>query len=686
MRAMRFCAFLVAALIAHSSAHSIKHVIVLMEENRSFDHLLGWRSGINGVNKDMCNFVDPQDPSKGKFCVTDKAPNVAPCDPDHDLPPTTQKIFGPKAFYDNNLTDPTMSGFVAFEHARGEARTNSCLVMDLFSVEHLPVMNAMADEFVLFDNFFAALPGPTWPNRIFFLSGTSGGLTETSNPWFLGQTGVLFPQRTIFDQVRDAGLTWKNYVNDTPWELMMESIAHNSENVVLLEELFKDAREGTLPNFAFVNPRAGVNLSHGYGSNDMHPDHDVALGEQYYKDIYEALRASPQWNDTLFIVTFDEHGGFYDHVPTPMHCPAPGDGIPSYPDQFDFDRLGMRIATLLLSPWVPKGEVISDPPASVKPSPDSQYSLTSIIATVRKILNISEGNLTARDGWSATFEHILDQLPEPRTDCPTHLPDAMKPQITPQFEAKQPLNGLQQHFARVHSNVAGVPYPDHIKTQGSISEWLQDAFAVHKKRTAAWKASKKELGGTMRPKKVPRSKHAKPVTASAPVMSTALTVMCEPFIGMTPPYLASNWSVSLNNTAKFRTISTPVQALGRTTQFCLDGGDMTSGARVGISHCYPSADPAVNRDVSQQWVRVGGTIRPFQNQDLCLANTCLDDSPTAGLKSHISLAPCTDSLAQHWAWQGGAPGNVGYADEGMLANGDAIYAMVVDWNKASKHV
>lgn len=84
---------------------------------------------------------------------------------------------------------------------------------------------------------------------------------------------------------------------------------------------------------------------------------DMAAGEQYYKDIYEALRASPQWNDTLFIVTFDEHGGFYDHVPTPLNVPSPGDGEKSYPLRgIEFNRLGVRIPTLLISPWVPKGK------------------------------------------------------------------------------------------------------------------------------------------------------------------------------------------------------------------------------------------------------------------------------------------------------------------------------------------
>ncbi len=115
---------------------------------------------------------------------------------------------------------------------------------------------------------------------------------------------------------------------------------------------------GNLPSFAWINPRSGINVTSMEGSNDHHPDHDLALGEAFYKDIYEALRNSPQWNETVFIITYDEHGGYYDHVPTPLNVPPPGDVIKSYPDEgVLFDRLGIRIPTLIISPWVSKGWV-----------------------------------------------------------------------------------------------------------------------------------------------------------------------------------------------------------------------------------------------------------------------------------------------------------------------------------------
>ena len=108
----------------------------------------------------------------------------------------------------------------------------------------------------------------------------------------------------------------------------------------------------------------------------------MRAGEQLYKAVYEALRAGPKWNETLFVLTYDEHGGFYDHVPPPQHgVPPPADRYTSrgsYPDRgFKFDRLGVRIPTILASPWIPKGGVlVGEPPAAQKPTPTSQYAHT----------------------------------------------------------------------------------------------------------------------------------------------------------------------------------------------------------------------------------------------------------------------------------------------------------------------
>ena len=130
-----------------------------------------------------------------------------------------------------------------------------------------------------------------------------------------------------------------------------------------------------------------MNVTTGQGSNDQHPDHDVALGEALIKDVYESLRASPQWNETLFIVTYDEHGGFYDHV-VPPNAPAPeqATGAPSYPDPgYNFTQLGVRIPTVLVSPWIERGTVLSEPPQAQRPHNDSHYDLTSIMVCLIRL-------------------------------------------------------------------------------------------------------------------------------------------------------------------------------------------------------------------------------------------------------------------------------------------------------------
>jgi phospholipase C len=598
----------------------IKHVIVLMEENRAFDHLLGWRPGVNGLTGHEFN---PTFNRSRDIFVQRNASFIAACDPNHGTPETTQKIFGYRHWKDLNHSDPCMCGFVETEEILGNANTSYCGVMDMFTPQDLPIINALADNFVLMDRFFAAVPGPTWPNRMFFMSGTSGGSTETG-PWYHNHLGSLFPQKTFFKQVEEAGGNWKVYYNDTPWELFMEDLAHTPERIENLEAFFDDARSGTLPDFAFINPRSGINMTLGVGSSDQHPDHDVSVGEEYYKSVYEALRAGPQWNETLFVLTYDEHGGFYDHVAPPMHdIPPPGDGEKSYPDPFRFDRLGLRIPTLLISPWVPKGVVLSGPPAAQKPTPSSEYDLTSIMASTRKILPLLNGTpaLTDRDAWSATFEHVLTVLDSPRTDCPMHLPAPIPPQKGYlKVEAELPLNSLQTHISTVHAHLAGVPYPNHITRQKDVSNWLQTHFAKHKATTAAWKASKQSP---------PYDVHLIPKYT---------------------PNVTAGWHINRDTAVAFETVSAQVDGKD---EWCLDAGpNPAKFSEVTVSLCYPSRKPSHNRDTSQHWVFADdASFRPFAAQDLCVTNRQFSGSP------RLHLMPCDDSLQQHYAYEGTAPGH-----------------------------
>jgi phospholipase C len=171
-------------------------------------------------------------------------------------------------------------------------------------------------------------------------------------------------------------------------------------------------KEGKLPNYVVIEQRYfDLKLLPG---NDDHPSHDIAQGQRFVKEVYEALRSGPQWHETLLIITYDEHGGFFDHVPTPVAgVPSPDDIVSDAPVSFAFDRLGVRVPALFISPWIEPGTVVHRPSG---PEPTSQYEHSSIPATVKKIFDLPEF-LTKRDAWAGTFESVLTRA-TPRTDCP----------------------------------------------------------------------------------------------------------------------------------------------------------------------------------------------------------------------------------------------------------------------------
>eukprot|EP00756_Hemistasia_phaeocysticola_P010326 Hpha_TRINITY_DN15008_c2_g22::TRINITY_DN15008_c2_g22_i1::g.123944::m.123944/K01114/plc; phospholipase C len=467
-------AFLIAGMLGFASAkqhNKIKHIVVLMEENRAFDHMMGWFPGVNGLKGDEFNPYDTKDPSKGGVKVSKNAPYISPWGPNHCFNGTKEEIFGKAG--EAAAKDPTMDGFVETHYLANKSRyqNNWTIPMDMFTPERLPVMKALADNFAVFDRYFCSVPGPTWPNRIFQLMGTSKGDTKT-HVWH-PYTGLYFG-KTVFDQIEEVGLDWKFYYADAPLEMaLLEKILANPLKVHGWERFKKDIAKGELPAFSWVNPRWFVNKTSGEGCNSQHPDHDVRLGEALMKEVYESLRAGPAWNETLFIITYDEHGGFYDHVPPPMDIPQPDDSK-SFPDEgFDFKRSGVRIPTLLISPWVSKGLVIGKPDG---PTPTSEYELSSVIATAGKLFGFN-GFLTKRDAWAGTFEMHLNES-SPRSDCPMTLPDAPKSLGAEHAaaEAAKPLSELHEDIVEAFKNLRGdspLTQAGKVPTlQGDASEWI----------------------------------------------------------------------------------------------------------------------------------------------------------------------------------------------------------------------
>lgn len=626
----------------------IKHVVVYCLENRAFDHLLGGLPHVDGA-AGYQNPINESDPAAGSVRSSPTAPYVNICDPDHSTLGTLYKVFGEEAFKAGNFSVPTMNGFVQYQKdVKGDGKDKRyCDVMEYLAPERVPVISTLATEFAVLDRFFASHAGPTWPNRLYLLSGTSMGLTETGN-WYMNEIGRLFPQQTIFDQVAAAGLDWRAYYNDTLWEMFLESIAKNPDKTAPLTEFFADAARGTLPNFSYINPRMGINITLGQGSNDLHPNHDVALGEAFYKDIYEALRASPQWNETLFLIVADEAGGFHDHVPIVNSAPAPGDMTPSYPvANYTFERLGMRLPALAISPWIAKGRVVNRPTPRQRPTVTSEFDLTSVMATVRQLLPGMQNMppLTKRDAWAASFADILYELDAPRTDCPMHLPNAPPP--TPSFaqlEAALPVNDLQQHAMTSHAHLAGVAFPDHIERQGDVSEWLQRHHGIHRAQTLAWKVAK---GHSV-------AKHA---TAGVAVAVPPMNISMYVGLNHTQWHVTTASNTTDSAVAPFATIATKKDTF-QGLWMCLDAGTLpiVSGRAVSVAPCALSHHPETNVDPAQHWIR--GTdlsIRPAANSSLCVTNNYL----TEGFGSAVLLEVCDPrhlDLRQNWSVQGLDPG------------------------------
>lgn len=291
-----------------------------MLENRSFDHLFGFFPGADGVPAHETNPLNTSDPQSPRVGVRKDPPYVLQCDPDHGTFATTAKIFGMAAALANNLTNATMAGFVEWEAHRNNTNTNYCEVLSAYRPREVSTLSWLASEFALFDRYFCSHPGPTWVNRMYGLTGACAGGTETG-PWYNGTDELLFPQPTILDQLARAGKTVATYHQSSPWELYLASMLHNLEWHRSWSQFGADAKGGTLPNFSWVVPNCAFDFRTGLGANDMHPMHDVRLGEHFLADVYDTLRASPQWNRTLLLVTWDEHGGFADHVPPPAAPP-----------------------------------------------------------------------------------------------------------------------------------------------------------------------------------------------------------------------------------------------------------------------------------------------------------------------------------------------------------------------------
>jgi phospholipase C len=282
--------------------------------------------------------------------------------------------------------------------------------MNYFAPDKLPVLTTLAQEFALFNRWFASIPGPTLCNRAFAHYGTSFGNVGMSLHY--PNTNI----RSIYQRLADAGKTSKLYYFDAVSSTMeVVNLLTNQGHLFGSVDEFETACAGdALPDYCFIEPNYTDHdgSTGGIIASDQHPDHHVLEGERFIARVYNAVRKSPGWESTALLVTYDEHGGIFDHVPPPS-CPA--DGFVAQPDAtqtgapFVFDRLGVRVPALFISPWVLKGRIVDG----------RVFEHACIPATATKWLlpAFDNANRTPREAAADTFLDLLE-LPSARTDCP----------------------------------------------------------------------------------------------------------------------------------------------------------------------------------------------------------------------------------------------------------------------------
>ena len=429
-------------------SEKIEHIVVLMLENRSFDSILGGlypkSPSFNGLSGNESNPHQGQpDVSVWSSTATDSQSMSVPTpDPGELWTDINMQLFGLDGKPGNQ--PPSMDGFVNNYVRQNEYPPESYkpeAIMHYYDPSQVPVISQLAKQFAVCDQWFASAPCQTWPNRFFLHTSTASGY-ENNSP-----THFPYLMNTIFNKLNEANKSWGIYFHDFPQTLTLTSLWPHLDHFHSFEDFKKDAANGSLPSYSFIEPRyfPDVKLP-----NDQHPPHNVGMGEELIADVYNAVRSAPTWGETLLIITYDEHGGCYDHVPPPMAV-SPDN---TNPQPFGFDRYGVRVPAVLVSPYIKPGTILRAAPDGNLPHnvPPYPYDHTSVIATIRKCFNLG-GALTNRDAVAPDLESVLN-LDSPSNDGPEKVTPL--PYIVTDTELQAaldaPLNGFQKamHEAATH--------------------------------------------------------------------------------------------------------------------------------------------------------------------------------------------------------------------------------------------
>jgi phospholipase C len=489
----------------------IQHVFVLMLENHSFDNMLAF-SGIAGI--DAATTANSNSIGSTVYNVVDGAPTNMPVSPGHEFADVLEQLCGSTAVYQNGGNYPPInnSGYAANypkQILEGQSPESGQIddVMKCFNTSvQLPILYELATQFAVCDHWFCSLPGPTWPNRFFVHGASSNGLIDSPTDtelfeWESPLDKFTYPNGSIYDRLRTAefgiGLFHDTVGPPEGWISQVAAIKGWSMlNVDSLENFVKRV-QGTnyIDAYTFIEPNYGDIFNTYDGGSSQHPVDGVARGEQLIKTVYEAIRASKIWERSMLIITYDEHGGFYDHAIPPgaqQGVVGPGDGGNKYnPNGFPFNQLGPRVPAVIISPWI-------------QPQVDKTvYDHTSVLRTVEKLLNLQ--HLTERDHKANDVLHLVGEVL--RTNCPLKLgqppAEPAKPAITAEQQQildQQPLPPKGNHMgflaiaaATDHELSGGTP-AEHaaitakvrsIKTIGEARVYVRDVVARAKAAQAA---------------------------------------------------------------------------------------------------------------------------------------------------------------------------------------------------------
>lgn len=342
-----------------ANLRKIEHIVVLMMENRSFDHMLGHlsleagRGDVDGLRAEFANEHEGH-----RYPVHHLGATAIADDPDHSADAVDLQVGG-------GAMDGFVASFARTLSERGLPGHDAGAIMGYYDAADVPVYDHLAREFAVCDRWFSSVPGATWPNRLYALCGRAAGGRDDRPP----HVPPMYDQPSFVRHLDAAGISWHWYSfeagtlrfadlhyrfghHDRFRFFSNENLNWKAKLEVRIDahaaSFLQDATVGTLPSVAWIDPNFSNFNPIGFQPNDDHAPADIRDGQELVLAVYHALAAGPQWDKTLLIVFYDEHGGFFDHVPPPQ---APDD------DPQMFGRYGVRVPALIVSPWIEPGSV-----------------------------------------------------------------------------------------------------------------------------------------------------------------------------------------------------------------------------------------------------------------------------------------------------------------------------------------